>query len=304
VELVKLVPAKKNPVSDLRSRAIEQYASARQSLAGLEKYIAVGNRDNDALVRAGFESFLGSLDCAVGWLLADDEISHRGQALLRRTRHTASSAAGQERTTAEDDATERPAPHLLEPAKASSAEVTFTLPAEVHADSVALCGEFNQWSPDSIQLERGRDGIWRTTVTLEPGRSYRYRYLLDGKRWENGWHADRYVPNPYGSTDSVITVEPHLEVADGGCLLAGRGSGARPEDVGSAITDAVSADDQVAAVQSHGLAEAAIYDLLARRQHLLQRPSSEAAGAEDVHRTPDLVLLIGSDQDLRAQRRH
>jgi len=97
MELVKPVPGdagygdredKMNPVSDLRSRAIEQYASARRSLAGLEEYIAVGNRDNDALVRAGFEGFLGSLDCFAGWLLADDEISHRGQALLRRARHT------------------------------------------------------------------------------------------------------------------------------------------------------------------------------------------------------------------------
>jgi len=100
--------------------------------------------------------------------------------------------------------------------------ITFTLPADVHADSVVLCGEFNQWSPEGIKLERGTDGIWRTTVGLEPGRSYRYRYLLDGERWENAWHADRYVPNPYGSTDSVIIVEPHSEVADGGCLLAGR----------------------------------------------------------------------------------
>jgi hypothetical protein len=43
-------------------------------------------------------------------------------------------------------------------------------------------------------------------VALEPGRSYRYRYLIDGEYWENAWKADGYVPNPYGSDDSVIVV--------------------------------------------------------------------------------------------------
>jgi len=35
------------------------------------------------------------------------------------------------------------------------------------------------------------------------GRSYRYRYLLDGQRWEDDRQADRYVPNALGSTDSI-----------------------------------------------------------------------------------------------------
>jgi hypothetical protein len=85
--------------------------------------------------------------------------------------------------------------------------VTFTLPAEVAAISVALCGEFNDWATDDILLERGGDGAWRTTVALAPGRSYRYRYLIDGERWENAWRADRYEPNAFGSVDSVVIVE-------------------------------------------------------------------------------------------------
>ena len=72
---------------------------------------------------------------------------------------------------------------------------------------MALCGEFNQWSAENIRLERGSDGCWRATVALEPGHSYRYRYLLDGERWENAWQADRYVPSSYGGHDSVILVE-------------------------------------------------------------------------------------------------
>ena len=90
-------------------------------------------------------------------------------------------------------------------AQPSTVDVIFVLPAEVEAEEVALCGEFNDWSTNDIKLARDGDGTWRVTVTLEPGRAYRYRYLLDGQRWENAWDAD-YVPNPYGGDDSVITV--------------------------------------------------------------------------------------------------
>ena len=92
-------------------------------------------------------------------------------------------------------------------AEAGAVDVTFTLPADVHADTVALCGEFNDWSAENARLERGSDGSWRVTVALEPGRSYRYRYLLDGHRWENDRQADRYVPNALGSIDSVVVVK-------------------------------------------------------------------------------------------------
>ena len=90
---------------------------------------------------------------------------------------------------------------------ARTVDVTFTLPGEVGAGNVALCGDFNGWSADNIALQRGSDGAWQVTVPLEPGHSYRYRYLLDGERWENSWHAERYEPNPFGSTNSVVTIE-------------------------------------------------------------------------------------------------
>ena len=85
--------------------------------------------------------------------------------------------------------------------------VTFTLPAEVGAGDVALCGDFNNWDTGPIPLIRDTDGPWQVTVPLTPGNSYRYRYLLDGERWENAWDADRYEPNPYGSDNSVVMVD-------------------------------------------------------------------------------------------------
>lgn len=90
--------------------------------------------------------------------------------------------------------------------KPTTVDVTFSLPAEIAADLVSLCGEFNGWSTDAQQLQRNGDNAWEATLALEPG-TYRYRYLLDGYRWENAWQADGYAPNPYGSDDSIVVVE-------------------------------------------------------------------------------------------------
>jgi len=125
------------------------------------------------------------------------------------TSATAASTVDQAPENAADQAPENTAdqaPENTSATAASTVDVAFTLPADVDADSVALCGDFNDWSAEATALERGDDGTWRVSIPLEPDRSYRYRYLLDGERWENG-QADRYEPNPYGGVDSVIVVE-------------------------------------------------------------------------------------------------
>lgn len=80
--------------------------------------------------------------------------------------------------------------------------VTFTHP--VDGDSpAAVVGEFNDWSPDRHPMTS--DGAISTvSIRLAPGRAYRFRYLIDGARWENDWQADRYEPNDFGGDDSVV----------------------------------------------------------------------------------------------------
>lgn len=212
-----------------RTIAKLQYAAVRLPFTLLDEGVVARYWDRDAAVRVGFERWLGSLDLLAGRILADDEISRRGHALTGQSRDPAqvggnsmdapvqSVHSGQVPpdlqaadevpvSDAAEEAGQRDAPGV--PAVGSgTVDVTFTLPADVHAGTVALCGEFNEWSAEDIRLERGSDGSWRATVPLEPGRSYRYRYLLDGQQWENDRRADRYVPNPLGSTDSVVVVE-------------------------------------------------------------------------------------------------
>jgi 1,4-alpha-glucan branching enzyme len=87
-----------------------------------------------------------------------------------------------------------------------SREVTFELPSDVNAQTACLVGEFNEWDRESHPMTRREDGSFTLTVSLTPGQAYRFRYLLDGERWENDWEADAYWPNDFGSDDSVVHV--------------------------------------------------------------------------------------------------
>jgi 1,4-alpha-glucan branching enzyme len=83
--------------------------------------------------------------------------------------------------------------------------VRFELPSAIWADSVCLVGDFNNWNQVSHPLIHDRhDGTWYVILELERGREYQFRYLVNGREWHNDWHADKYVPNPYGGTNSVV----------------------------------------------------------------------------------------------------
>ncbi len=87
--------------------------------------------------------------------------------------------------------------------KENVVKVTFVLPPEVAAETIHLVGEFNDWQT-SHAMRRQKDGGWRITLDLEPGRGYQFRYLVDGHKWLNEPRADKYVPNPYGGQNAVV----------------------------------------------------------------------------------------------------
>ena len=92
--------------------------------------------------------------------------------------------------------TKRPA------AKNSHVRVTFVL-QRPDADTVYVAGDFTDWQA-SKAMRRSGQGTWRAAVELQPGREYGFRYLVDGVHWVNDPSADKYVPNPYGSDNSVV----------------------------------------------------------------------------------------------------
>jgi 1,4-alpha-glucan branching enzyme len=84
--------------------------------------------------------------------------------------------------------------------------VTFELHPSSDAHGGSVVGDFNDWRADVDRFARGDDGLWRATSWLAPGR-HRFRYLLEGDRWENDWDADAYEPNDFGGTDSIVDVQ-------------------------------------------------------------------------------------------------
>jgi 1,4-alpha-glucan branching enzyme len=84
--------------------------------------------------------------------------------------------------------------------------VTFELPPAVEAGCASLCGDFNGWSQATHPMTKRKDGRFSVTVSLNTEQSYRYRFLLDGTRWENDWAAETYVTNSFGTEDSLIQV--------------------------------------------------------------------------------------------------
>jgi len=81
--------------------------------------------------------------------------------------------------------------------------VGFELPEAVAATTVSVVGDFNGWTAQVHPLDRV-DGGFRAEIALPAGDRLRFRYLLDGGRWENDWAADDYVPNEFGQDDSVV----------------------------------------------------------------------------------------------------
>jgi glucan-binding YG repeat protein len=57
---------------------------------------------------------------------------------------------------------------------------------------------------DATPMKRLKDGSFSAIMELPKGKEYRFRYLLDGGRWENDWCADRYEPSPFGGENSVV----------------------------------------------------------------------------------------------------
>jgi 1,4-alpha-glucan branching enzyme len=85
-------------------------------------------------------------------------------------------------------------------------KVTFTFDQQ-QADSVYLVGDFNNWSETATPLKKNKDGTFSTTLELDKGKEYQFRYLMNGSEWYNDTQADRYVPNPFSGDNSVVVTE-------------------------------------------------------------------------------------------------
>ena len=87
--------------------------------------------------------------------------------------------------------------------KEKGQEVEFTYYAP-KATKVFLAGKFNNWNTKSLSMKKNRDGYWKTTIKLSPGR-YEYKYFIDGA-WAQDASGSEKVLNSFGTYNNVIGV--------------------------------------------------------------------------------------------------
>jgi 1,4-alpha-glucan branching enzyme len=86
----------------------------------------------------------------------------------------------------------------------STQKIQFVYPAS-EARKVFLGGDFNSWDILANPMKQDKNGIWKVTVNMKPGR-YEYRFFVDEK-WENDPSCTGCVPNKFGSMNCVKIVE-------------------------------------------------------------------------------------------------
>jgi 5'-AMP-activated protein kinase regulatory beta subunit len=80
---------------------------------------------------------------------------------------------------------------------------TFSITAP-KALSVQLVGDFTRWQEEAIEMDRQKDGAWKTSVTLAPG-TYHYRFIVAGE-WRDDPACALCKTNSFGSEDAVRQV--------------------------------------------------------------------------------------------------
>ena len=72
------------------------------------------------------------------------------------------------------------------------------------AASVRVTGSFCDWAEDGYPLKKDKQGVWKISVPLSPGR-HEYRFLVDGE-WRDDPKAENRVPNDYGGHNAIVEV--------------------------------------------------------------------------------------------------
>ena len=87
--------------------------------------------------------------------------------------------------------------------KNAKQKVTFSFVAP-EAQSVQLAGDFTSWQQAPLPLKKLKSGLWKTTVSLPPGR-YEYRLLVDGE-WRDDPACQLHQANQFGGENCICMV--------------------------------------------------------------------------------------------------
>ncbi len=88
--------------------------------------------------------------------------------------------------------------------KTAKKKVTFSFNAP-EANTVLLAGDFTGWEQAPVSLKKDKQGLWKKTISLPPGK-YEYRLLVDGQ-WRDDPECPHRQPNQFGAENCVCIVE-------------------------------------------------------------------------------------------------
>ena len=83
------------------------------------------------------------------------------------------------------------------------AEITFEFDRN-DVTSVSLCADFNNWQAIEMKFNK-KTKSFKTKVKLPKDKVFHFKYLLNNTEWENDDKADQYLPNEFGSDNSVVS---------------------------------------------------------------------------------------------------
>jgi 1,4-alpha-glucan branching enzyme len=88
----------------------------------------------------------------------------------------------------------------------NEAEVTFEF-TRADVTSAVLVADFNDWQAIEMKFNK-KTNVFKTKVRLPKDGIFHFRYLLNNTEWENDYKADQYLPNEFGTENSVVNTTP------------------------------------------------------------------------------------------------
>lgn len=119
----------------------------------------------------------------------------------RKNAAEATEPKAKKETAAEKKTTAKKATSKKASAK-TAFKLTLTNEQAQNAQKVTVAGEFNKWDKEATPMVKTLDGF-EVELSLEQGKKYQFRYVLDGANWIN----DPYRPtvdNGMGEQNSVL----------------------------------------------------------------------------------------------------
>jgi len=73
------------------------------------------------------------------------------------------------------------------------------------AKKVQILGDFNNWNEKEAPMKALKSGGFSQTISLDAGKEYQFRYLMDGKVWANDGASDGKVANDFNEHNDVVS---------------------------------------------------------------------------------------------------